>query len=79
LSPNAEGDSLEYQEGKKFPAQPQYALCRCGQSASKPFCDGTHAMLRFDGTETTSHEPYLQPTASISPISFSAVPLTRHI
>src|ERR1035437_224262 len=38
---NTEGDSLEYREGKKFSATPQYALCRCGQSANKPFCDGS--------------------------------------
>lgn len=34
---NAEGESLDNREGKKYPAQPQYALCRCGQSGSKPF------------------------------------------
>ena len=49
---NADGDSLEYREGKKFPVQPQYSLCRCGQSANKPFCDGTHTKVHFDGTET---------------------------
>ena len=38
---NAEGESLDYREGKKYPTQAQYALCRCGQSANKPFCDGT--------------------------------------
>ena len=62
---NAEGDSLEYREGTVFPIQPQYALCRCGQSANKPFCDGTHAKVRFAGTETASHEPYLQQAATI--------------
>jgi len=57
---NAEGDSLDYREGKKYPAQPQYALCRCGESANKPFCDGTHKKVQFDGTETASQQPYLE-------------------
>jgi CDGSH-type Zn-finger protein len=57
---NAKGDSLEYAEGKKYPAQPQYVLCRCGQSGHKPFCDGTHAKVHFDGAETASRAPYLK-------------------
>lgn len=28
----------------------RYFLCRCGQSANKPFCDGTHKRVDFDGT-----------------------------
>jgi CDGSH-type Zn-finger protein len=62
---SAEGESLDYREGKKFPAQPQYALCRCGQSGNKPFCDGTHKRVKFDGTETTSREPYLKQAETI--------------
>jgi CDGSH-type Zn-finger protein len=56
---NERGESLDYKEGKKYPAQEQYALCRCGGSNNKPFCDGTHAKIGFDGTETASRKPYL--------------------
>jgi CDGSH-type Zn-finger protein len=62
---NAEGESLEYKEGKKYPRKPHYALCRCGQSANKPFCDGTHATIQFDGTETASRKPYLAQAETI--------------
>jgi len=65
IETNAQGESLEYREGKKYPEQAQYALCRCGQSANKPFCDGSHKKVQFDGTETASREPYLKQAKTI--------------
>ena len=36
----------------------QYELCRCGQSSIMPFCDNTHILVFFDGTETANtHGP----------------------
>jgi CDGSH-type Zn-finger protein len=51
-------DTCEWQDGKTYPRQETYALCRCGQSHNKPFCDGTHLKVKFDGTETASHTIY---------------------
>jgi|ERR1017187_128900 CDGSH-type Zn-finger protein len=55
---NAEGESLEWREGEALPHEEKYALCRCGQSEAKPFCDGTHKRVRFSGAETASRKPY---------------------
>ena len=56
---DAAGYSYEWREGKKYPSKDNYALCRCGRSKNKPFCDGTHIKVNFNGTETASREPYL--------------------
>ncbi len=55
---NSTGESVKWIEGQAYPDQATYALCRCGQSAKKPYCDGTHAKVGFDGTETASRETY---------------------
>jgi len=33
-----------------LPKRP-FALCRCGHSTRKPFCDGTHSRMRFSAAE----------------------------
>ena len=36
-------------EGKKIETKKTFALCRCGGSQNKPFCDGTHKKNGFQG------------------------------
>ena len=37
-------EGVEYQIDRR-----PIALCRCGASSRKPFCDGTHQKIGFDG------------------------------
>jgi CDGSH-type Zn-finger protein len=57
---DAEGNCRTWKKTKEFPEAEQYALCRCGHSKNKPFCDGTHATINFNGTETAGNESYLR-------------------
>lgn len=57
---DAEGQSTKWIAGESLKVEKEYALCRCGESKAKPFCDGTHATIGFDGTETASREPVLK-------------------
>jgi CDGSH-type Zn-finger protein len=53
-----EGEPETWVQGKKVPAGETCALCRCGESKSKPFCDGTHGKVKFNGTEIASKKTH---------------------
>ena len=38
-------------DGNRYPAEKRMALCRCGASTEKPFCDGTHSKIGFQAAE----------------------------
>jgi CDGSH-type Zn-finger protein len=42
-----EGAALRRQSAKDLSSGKTVALCRCGGSKNKPFCDGTHAKIGF--------------------------------
>jgi len=58
IANNKDGYSWDWKQGKKFEIKSEYYLCRCGHSENKPFCDGTHTKIRFNGKETASKVPY---------------------
>ncbi|MDX1567559.1 MAG: CDGSH iron-sulfur domain-containing protein [Longimicrobiales bacterium] len=41
-----EGRKVQTREGKAV------FLCRCGESSTKPFCDGTHNEIGFSGEQS---------------------------
>jgi CDGSH-type Zn-finger protein len=42
---------LKNAAGNNYPAKDRIALCRCGASTTKPFCDGTHSKIGFQAAE----------------------------
>ncbi len=41
------GIRVQSADGDSYEVRNRQTLCRCGQSSNKPFCDGTHASMKF--------------------------------
>jgi CDGSH-type Zn-finger protein len=57
---NDDGESIGWRQTERLEPGDAYMLCRCGRSGEKPFCDFTHAVEAFDGTETAGHDSYAE-------------------
>ena len=42
---------LKDADGNRYPVEKRIALCRCGASTDKPFCDGTHSKIGFQAAD----------------------------
>ena len=49
-------DGLANSKDEPIACKPVMALCRCGGSATKPFCDGTHKKNGFSGARDAQPE-----------------------
>jgi CDGSH-type Zn-finger protein len=58
---NVEGElELLASDGTSIQKTVQAWLCRCGQSANKPFCDGAHKRAGFSGNAKVSSEYFVK-------------------
>ncbi len=44
---------LKDANGNAYPAKQRLALCRCGQSRNRPFCDNSHRLAGFRASGTS--------------------------
>lgn len=48
------GEPLAWETTEQIETRDRYALCRCGGSGNRPFCDGTHARVGFTADDRDS-------------------------
>lgn len=63
IATDHDGECTGFREGTDSPTRSEpTALCRCGRSANKPYCDGTHVAVKWDdGLVARSEARAVQP------------------
>ena len=60
IMPDESNDSWYFQEGRHFSTESEpTALCRCGASRRKPYCDGSHEKASWDPRLTAQRDALL--------------------
>jgi CDGSH-type Zn-finger protein len=59
-------ENLQTSEGKLLSTIVGIALCRCGVSKNKPFCDGTHGTISFSSENKTTTNDHSNSSSSSS-------------
>lgn len=49
IETDGKGYPIRWREVERYPQRKGNALCRCGESKNKPYCDGAHIKAGFDG------------------------------